>query len=137
MPEDLDNEQRSRLWEHGMHAENNFFNQLSFFLIFESLLISGVLSANRLSGKLALIGVIVFGFLLTVFWAWTQSGRGYAFGKLKRRLEETLPEYQETLKKRKETNWWPMPNLLIMGVAIPTLVALLWVGLLVYILTSP
>jgi hypothetical protein len=57
MPENLDSEQRNRLWEHGIHAENVFLNQLNFFLVFESVLLGvvGILYNNRSSGKLVLI----------------------------------------------------------------------------------
>ena len=74
-PEQLDSEQCNRLWEHGMHAENIFFNQMNIFLVFESLLliIVGILYNNRLSEKFILIIAIVFGFLLSLLWLYVQT----------------------------------------------------------------
>jgi hypothetical protein len=40
----LDEASRDRLWDHGKHAESVFLNQLNFFLIFESLLLGGVIN---------------------------------------------------------------------------------------------
>lgn len=142
----LDEAFRGRLWDHGKHAESVFLNQLNFFLIFESLLlgsvINGILVSQHVSGKPVLVSITIFGGFLTLFWLCIQYSQGYLFEKLKTRMEEHLPEYKETLKQRRGggeilykliafTN-----NLKFQAISIPGLVALAWLGLLLYILLN-
>ncbi len=45
-----DDDKKRRAWEHGLHTNDIFYNQLNFFLIFESVLLGvvGLLRAFRL-----------------------------------------------------------------------------------------
>lgn len=136
----------NRLWEHGMHAESVFLNQLNFFLIFESLLlggvINGILTNPHGSGKPVLISITIFGCFITIFWLCIQYSQGYLFEKLKTRLEEQLPEYQETLKQRRGGGEKfsklieSVNNLTFQAISIPGLVVLAWFGVLLYALLN-
>jgi hypothetical protein len=42
MAEDLDNEQKARLWKHKLHLDTTFYIRLNFFLVFESILLGFV-----------------------------------------------------------------------------------------------
>lgn len=135
-----------RLWGHGMHAESVFLNQLSFFLIFESLLLGGVINGilinQHVSGKPLLVSITIFGCFITLFWLCIQYSQGYLFEKLKTRMEEQLPEYQETLKQRRGggEKFYKLiafiNNLKFQAISIPGTVALAWFGLLLYILLN-
>ena len=141
-PEQLDSEQRDRLWEHGLHAENNFFNQMNIFLVFESLLliIVGILYNNRLSEKFILIIAIIFGFLLSLLWLYVQTNRAYTFYIIRERIIVALPEYRETRRQLKNSlPKWRTPNLkllVLLAYAITSLIAAMWITLFVYILLS-
>jgi hypothetical protein len=140
----LDEDSRNRLWDHGKHAESIFINQLSFFLIFESLLLSSVigtiLSNQHSYGRIVLVGITLFGCLVTLFWLCIQYNQGHLFEKLKTRMAEQLPEYNETLRQRREGVGMPykfiqfMSNLSFQAISIPGLVALAWFCLLLYLL---
>jgi hypothetical protein len=141
--EQLDNEQLTRLWEHKLQVETVFYNRLNFFLIFESLLLGGiisvVLSNNKPSEPTILIVIALFGFVVAIFWMCVQFNQAYIFGKLKKRLMEVLPEYKETIRQREEGRLWLitliqfLSTLKCFGLSIPSLVALVWFVLLVYI----
>jgi len=135
---------RNRLWDHLTHAESVFLNQLNFFLIFESLLlggvINGILTNQHLSAKPVLVIIIILGGFVTFFWLCIQYCQGYLFEKLKMRVEEQLPEYKETLKQRRGGKEKPYQfirfttNFKFQDIGIPGLVALAWFSLLLYVL---
>ena len=142
----LDEASRDRLWDHGKHAESVFLNQLNFFLIFESLLLGGVINGilinQHIAGKPILVSITIFGCFITIFWLCIQYSQGYLFEKLKTRIEEQLPEYKETLKQRRggEEKLYQLiaftNNLQFQAISIPGSVALAWFGLLLYILLN-
>jgi hypothetical protein len=140
----LDEESRNRLWDHGKHAECVFLNQLTFFLIFESLLlgsvINGILVNQHLYGRTVLLGITILGCLVTLFWLCIQYSQGHLFERLKIRIEEQLPEYKETLRQRREEVGRMyqfaqlMNSLTFQAISIPGLVAIAWFGLLLSLL---
>ncbi len=48
MSENLDSEQRARLWEYRLHVENQLYSRMTVFLAFETILLAvvGTLYAN-------------------------------------------------------------------------------------------
>lgn len=139
----LSEDQSNRIWDHGKHAESVFLNQLNFFLIFESLLLGGAIEGivihQQIFGKPVLIGITIFGCLITLFWLCVQYGQGHLFEKLKTRMASQLPEYGETLKQRGENREFYKlieftTNLKFQAISIPGMVAFAWLGLLIYIL---
>jgi hypothetical protein len=60
MSEHLETEQISRLWEHFWHLDNNFYNRLNFFLVFESVLLGVVgLLYSRPNGSIFVLKLIM------------------------------------------------------------------------------
>jgi hypothetical protein len=51
----LDSEQRRRLWEYRLHVETQLYNRLTFFLIFESVLLGVVGALYSKTGQSILV----------------------------------------------------------------------------------
>jgi hypothetical protein len=140
MLEKLDSDQLNRLWEHKLHVEDNFYNRLNFFLIFESLLLSSVVSAvfntsPPLSGRAVLIIITCLGFLLTILWGYAQARQKYLLDDLRAYLRELLPEYQATHERRSQVKW-PVSSMNLLTYLVPPLIGLVWVTLLVFAFVS-
>jgi hypothetical protein len=138
--EKLDNDQVNRLWEHKLHVEDNFYNRLNFFLVFESLFLSSAVSAvfnhpPLLSGKIVLIMITCLGFLLTILWGYAQARQKYLLDDLRIYLHELLPEYEATHKRRDKVKW-PISSMNLLTYLVPPLIGLVWLALLVVALIS-
>src|SRR2546429_9337642 len=96
MPQQLDNDQMKRLFEHRMHEDTMFNNRLSFFLVFESVLLGvvGVLSSRPSPVKLLLISIVCLGLLLTILWGYIQARQKYILDSLNALSREMILEYQ-------------------------------------------
>jgi hypothetical protein len=131
-PQTQSEEERDRLWEHGMHAEDIFYNQLNFLFVFESVLFGTVvalLAGIRITEKLVLV-VIGFGLLLTLIWGYIWFRQGYIFDKLKKQLITELPEYRETIRSRKIEKQFPYVTLKLVAAITIILIMLAWFGLI-------
>lgn len=131
MPEDLDSEQRARLWEYRLHLDNNFYNRLNFFLIFESVLIGmvGVLYSRPSPSMIVVRLVILLGFSLTVIWGYVQARQMYILYSIHELVQEIAPEYKLAFVRR-DRRKWPIPSMWLLAYAVPCLVALVWLLLL-------
>src|SRR5690242_7042720 len=107
MPENLTEEQRNRLWEHGLHEDTIFFNHLNFFLIFESVLLGvvGVLYSRPQPSTLMLRIIIILGLSLTLVWGYAQSRQKHMLNILQARCYEFIPDYKVTIEKRHYGKW--------------------------------
>src|SRR6266700_5735867 len=61
MPDNLDSEQRTRLWEYRLHIENQLYIRLTVFLTYETILLAvvGTLQNNLNSAKSVVLVLIV------------------------------------------------------------------------------
>ena len=130
MADNLNPDQITRLWEHGLHEDKIFNERLNFFLVFESVLIGVVASLySTPTPKMFVVkAIVIFGLLLTLVWG-LQARQKFILDSLKARLKEAVPEYSKTVEKR-ERGKWPISVTALLTYAIPALVTLIWVVLL-------
>ena len=141
MTENLDSEQRNRLWEYRLHVENLLYSRLNFFLIFESVLLGvvGALYSRTGQSTLVLKVIVLLGFCITVVWVYVQHNVKQIFVVLDRRVIESFPEHKESVKRILELRkaesklgikW---PALILLTYVVPGLVALVWIFLLFFL----
>ena len=134
MSENLDSEQRARLWEHRLEVEKLFFSRLNFFLLFESVLLGVVGALYSKTGSLILVlrVIVILGFCITVFWLYAQDRNKQVFDVLDKRAYDNLPEYKVSVDQFGKGRWplrLKFPDKLLLTYFIPTLVALVWIFL--------
>lgn len=134
MSEHLGTEQIRRLWEHHLHLDNNFYNRLNFFLVFESVLLGvvGLLYSRPNSSVLVLKLIVLLGFSLTAIWGYVQARQKYLLDDLKEQVKAVVPEYRMTLERRKLSRW-PVSSMWLLTYTVPTLVALVWLVFLIFL----
>jgi hypothetical protein len=134
MSEHLETEQISRLWEHFWHLDNNFYNRLNFFLVFESVLLGVVgLLYSRPNGSILVLKLIMLlGFSLTVLWGYVQARQKYLLDDLVEQVKAVAPEYRMTLERRKHAKW-PISSVWLLAYIVPLLVALIWLLFLIFL----
>jgi hypothetical protein len=140
-PDNLDSEQRARLWEYRLHVENQLYTRMSVFLTFETILIAvvGTLYTSHTLPKTLLIILIVLGMLITLIWLYAQHNVKQVFVILDRRTYDNLPEHRETIKRIYRARGWESglgiraPVLLLLTYPIPILILLIWISLLLYL----
>ncbi len=138
MIEKLENDQINRVWEHKLHVEDIFYNRLNFFLVFESIFLSSVVSAafTKLpSGKIVLIILTSLGLVITFLWGYAQARQKYILDDLRAHLEVIAPEYDATHKRRDQVIW-PLSSMSLLTYLIPPLIGLVWITLLVFVVAS-
>jgi hypothetical protein len=124
MLEKFDNDQINRQWELFLRAEDNFYNRLNFFLVFESVLLGiiGVLYSRPNPAIPMLIVLGVLGLILTGIWAYTQWRQLYICRDLRNYLGDILPEYKAILARRKR---WLISSMVLLTF-VPAVVSLVW-----------
>jgi hypothetical protein len=137
MSENLDNDQLNRLWEHGLHIDAMFHNRLNFFLVFESILLGvvGLLYSRSTTAKPVLISIICLGLILTILWGYVQARMKYVFDSLRTFHREVIPEYKLTLIRRERVKW-PISSTSLETYGVPLLVALIWIVLFIFTITT-
>lgn len=132
---DLDDEQKRRLWEHGLHEDTMFNNRLNFFLVFESVLLSavGLLYSKLTSIRPELITITSLGIILTILWGYIQARQKRYHDVLRSLAKEALPEYQIALER---IGKWPISGLLLLTYGVPILVELIWIVLLIAVIVT-
>jgi hypothetical protein len=130
-------EEKSRLWQHGMHEDQVFNNRLQFFLALETmlfglvaLLLGNFIRDENPSPVQSLIFRLVLGLglLLTLVWSYVQARQRYVFENLRNRIRKHLPEYNITRDEREKIRW-PFSNLTLLTYIIPGIFILLWIAL--------
>ena len=138
--DNLDSEQRARLWEYRLHIENQLYSRMTVFLAYETILLAvvGTLSNNPDSGRNVLIVLIVLGVLITFIWLYVQHNTKQIFVILDRRTYDNLPEHKETIDRIMKARRMEKrlgiktrtPVLLLLTYVVPILILLVWVFLL-------
>ncbi|HYU72044.1 MAG TPA: hypothetical protein VEL31_05145 [Ktedonobacteraceae bacterium] len=142
MSENLDSEQRARLWGYRLHVENQLYSRLTVFLTYETILLAvvGTLYNNPNSARNVLIVLVVLGVLITLIWLYVRHNVKQVFVILDFRTYDTLPEHKETVDKILNARKWESklgirtPALSLLTYAIPILILLVWLFLLLFLL---
>jgi hypothetical protein len=97
MPENLDSEQSRRLWKHRLHIENLLYSRLTFFLIFESVLLGvvGVLYNTTNLPTFVLKVIVLLGFCLSLVWLYVQHNVKQLLLVLHARACDKFPEFKK------------------------------------------
>ena len=134
MPEDLENDQINRLWEHRLHIDNLFYERLSFFLVFESVLLGvvGVLYSRPNPVILVPKVISILGFIITIIWVYVQARHKHIFNVVSTRAKEIMPEYRITLE-RIDQKRWPLSATWLLAYVVPILVVVVWIILLLFL----
>lgn len=139
MSENLDSEQRGRLWEHRLHVENLFYSRLTSFLTIQVILLAvvGALYSKN-SSPIFILRVIGFlGILLTCIWFFAQLWHKQTLDILLNRARDCLPEYKVTMIKIEKEGGWLLRHskhpLFWITYIIPLLVVFMWVILLLFL----
>ncbi len=142
MPENLDSEQRARLWEYRLHVENQLYSRMTVFLAFETILLAvvGTLYANSNLPKNMLVILIVLGVLITLIWLYVQHNIKQVLVILDLRACDNLPEHKETMDRivsarrvlRRLGIKAKAPALLLITYFVPILILLVWILLLLF-----
>jgi hypothetical protein len=130
--ENLDNEERRRLWEYKLQVDNEFYSRLNFFLIFESVLIGAVGALYSKTNQVMLVlRVIAFrGLCITLVWAYVQARHKYLLDAINALCKEIMPEYKATIEYWNKTKW-PFSTRWLLAYVIPTLIVLVWAILII------
>ena len=141
MTEKLDSEQSRRLWEYRLHVETQLYSRLTFFLIFESVLLGvvGALYSKTHQSILVLRAIVFLGFCITVVWLYIQHNSKQSFVVIENRAKDNFPEHNESIneilnvrkvEKRLGIKW---PALILLTYVVPSLVTLVWIFLLFFL----
>jgi hypothetical protein len=106
----LNEEQRARLFQHGLHEEGVFYNRLNFFLVFESLLFAATMSVltddTPLKDSLVTL-MVVTGIAVSVVWGYAQLNKLVLLKTLEERAKVECPEFAETVRMADDRRWFP------------------------------
>ena len=102
MPDNVDNERLNRLWLHGLHEDKIFNDRLSFFLVFESILLGvvGMLYSAPNPKTIVLLAIMILGLVITVVWGLVQIQQKRSLDVIKARVKELDPDYRKTVEIR-------------------------------------
>ena len=136
--ENLDSEQRARLWEYRLHIENQLYSRMTVFLTYETILtgVIGVLYTILGPPRNVLTILIVLGMFITLIWLYVQHNIKQVFVIIETRTYNNLPEHKETLDRifsvrRVESRLgFRMPALMLLTYVVPILILLVWIFLL-------
>ena len=139
--ENLDSEQRARLWEYRLHIENQLYSRMTVFLTYETILIGviGVLYTKPDPPRNVLTILIVLGMFITLISLYVQHNIKQVFVIIETRTYDNLPEHRETIKRIYRARKWESrlgiraPILLLLTYPIPILILLTWISLLLYL----
>jgi hypothetical protein len=139
MPENLDSEQRNRLWEHRLHVEIQMYGRVTLFLAIETVLLAivGIVYSKPGLSLLVVKAIVFLGLCLTIIWGYLQDSIKQVFYAVDTRALANLPEYKATVDATKKARWplillkGPTPQ--ILAYVIPALFALLWIFLLFFL----
>ena len=142
MSENLDREQRARLWEYRLHVENQVYSRMTVFLTYETILIGviGVLYTKPDPPRNVLTILIVLGMFITLISLYVQHNIKQVFVIIETRTYDNLPEHKETLDRifsvrRVESRLGlRRPALMLLTYVVPILILLVWMFLLLFLL---
>ena len=142
MPENLDSEQRARLWEYRLHVEDQVYSRMAVFLTYETILtgVIGVLYTILAPPRNVLTILIVLGMFITLISLYVQHNIKQVFVIIETRTYDNLPEHKETVNRILNARKWESklgirtPALSLLTYAIPILILLVWLFLLLFLL---
>jgi len=129
--QNLDSDQKKRIWEMTVQDDTMFNNRLNFFLVFESVLLSvvGLLYSSKFTpAKTVFITIICLGIVLTVLWGYVQARQKHVYDTLASICKEVFPEYKMA---RATIGRWPLSAVMLLTYVVPALVLLIWIVLLI------
>jgi len=141
-------EQRERLWRHALNEDKNFNDRLSFFLLFQSFLVAGVLNLYKSTfltpggdgyqakavtdGKFLTIIISIIGILICIIWMYVQVRQGFQLIILNRRIMKCAPEFNETVGQRNAGVFEWLHATTLLSYYVPALVIALWCTIIYY-----
>jgi hypothetical protein len=140
-------EQRERLWRHGLNEDKNFNDRLSFFLLFQSFLVAGVLNLYKSTfltlggddqakaladGRFLTIRVSIIGILICIIWMYVQVRQGFQLIILNRRIMKCAPEFKVTVGQRNAGVFEWLHATTLLSYYVPGLVIALWCTIIYY-----
>lgn len=131
----LDADQKSRLWDHGIHEDKLFHDRMNFFTVLQSAILGMFgLFYNKLPppNKMFLYSLVGLGLALSVVWLFIQL-RHYAYlNHIVGRLKEHLDEFRETSDGFSQKKRWRRISVTrMLALFIPILFTVVWLGLLI------
>ena|SRR5688572_29205000 len=119
-----------RLLQHGIHEENVFYNRLNFFLIFESVLFTALLTAygsDKQPPPLLMWTVPAVGYATSLFWLVVQYDKLMLVKTLVDRIVEHLPEFGVTIARAQAKGGANIRATEALALIVPYLFILLWI----------
>ena len=131
----LEDDQRARLFAHGLHEEGVFYNRLNFFLVFESLLFAATMSVLASTTPLArplVTLMVIMGILVSLVWLFAQVNKLVLLKTLERRAKIECPEFTETIRLAHERRFIAVARAnTFLAYFFPLLFTGCWVAILV------
>jgi len=121
--------QSNRLFQLRLKSEQSLFNNNNLFLVAESILILACISLiDSISrNNTILIGLFVFGILLTIIWLLTNHRLRISFDSVREQTLIACPEYKNIVKNRSTRG---VSSKLLLFFGVPLLFLTLWFYLL-------
>ncbi len=143
MSENLDSEQRARLWEYRLHVEDQVYSRMTVFLTYETILtaVVGLLYTNKPGPPRPLLTILILlGMFITLIWLYVQHNIKQVLEILDTRARESFPEHEETMKRivsgrkvvSRLTKEMKGPALQLITYVVPILILLVWIILLLF-----
>ncbi|HEX6041069.1 hypothetical protein [Longimicrobium sp.] len=132
----LNPDQCERLFAHGIHEENVFYNRLNFFMVCEALLFAGAISGmmeDKPASRSLIVFICMIGTIVSLLWWFAQVNKLVLLRTLEHRLIETFPEIRESIEiadKRRKIPGWSVSA--ILAHALPALFLLAWLYLIAH-----
>jgi hypothetical protein len=107
MPENLDSEQRDRLWNHLLHVETQLYGRVTLFLTIETVLLAivGIVYSKPGLSLLVVKAIVFLGLCITIIWYYLQERVKQVFDAVNKRALDNLPEYQNTENAIYKERW--------------------------------
>lgn len=140
-PRELAEDETNRLWQHGLHEERLFHDRLNYFSVVELGLLSAfaiLYNKDRPFGLLLMLTIAALAFRL--FWLVLQYNHWRYCQFLHQRMRRLIPEYKATVdgyfgagtKEDMTAFSFSRP----LALAAPALLALTWIGFLVWVVAT-
>lgn len=130
---ELNEEERERMFTHGLHEEGIFYSRLNVFLVCESLLFAAaVASGNDGLPKDIVAFICVIGAIVSLIWWYAQINKLVLLKVLEQRCAQAFEEFRESLQmadQRRLLHEWSSNRFLTH--AFPVLFLFAW-GFLFY-----
>lgn len=123
-----------RLFDHGLHEDKLFNDRLSFFLLFESLLLNAVVALYRCGDAAPAIAfalMAMLGSVTSFIWLYVQRRQYIMMKAIVPRMETYLPELAETRRLARGERRG-LPSMRLLTYFVPGSVLALWLVILLY-----